>query len=138
MDPAFPPAHNQLAQGYLAKQKYAEAIAELKKAIQLSGDSPGLYSLILETYNGSPAVTELLLNTTSTESKIRWAVLTGRCFHSAAVVELRRRGRAIRGVWLSSILTENQIAERLSHKFDGYLGIKENSLSFVMQRSLIC
>jgi len=99
----------------------------------------GSTALILETRNGSPAVTELLLNTTSTESKIRWAVLTGRCFHSAAVVELRRRGRAIRGVWLSSILTENRIAERLSDKlFDGYLGITENSLSFVLQRSLVC
>jgi len=43
MDPAFPAAHNQLAQGYLAKHTYTEAIAELQKAIQLSGDSPGLY-----------------------------------------------------------------------------------------------
>jgi hypothetical protein len=72
-------------------------------------------------------------------SFVLWAILTGRCFPSAAVMELRRRGRAIRVLWLSSILTENQIAERLSHKlFKGYLGITENSLSFVLQRLLIC
>lgn len=53
MDPAFPAANNQLAQAYLAKHKYAEAIAELQKAIQLSGDSPGSTALIFETYNGS-------------------------------------------------------------------------------------
>jgi DNA-binding SARP family transcriptional activator len=41
MDPAFRAAHSPLAQGYLAKHKYAEAIAELQKAVQLSGDSPG-------------------------------------------------------------------------------------------------
>jgi tetratricopeptide (TPR) repeat protein len=36
MDPAF--AHNQLAQAYLEKHMFAEAIAELQKAIQISGE----------------------------------------------------------------------------------------------------
>jgi Flp pilus assembly protein TadD len=36
MDPNFALAHNQLAQAYLQKNMYAEAVAELQKAVQLS------------------------------------------------------------------------------------------------------
>jgi Flp pilus assembly protein TadD len=40
MDPNFALAHNQLAQAYLQKHMYDEAVAELRKAVQLSGGSP--------------------------------------------------------------------------------------------------
>src|ERR1700757_3011210 len=40
MDPEFAFAHNQLAQAYLEKHMFAEAIAELERAIQISGGSP--------------------------------------------------------------------------------------------------
>ena len=40
MDPNFALAHNQLGPAYLQKQMYDEAVAELQKAVQLSGGSP--------------------------------------------------------------------------------------------------
>jgi tetratricopeptide (TPR) repeat protein len=40
MDPNFALTHNHLGQAYLQKHMYDEAIAELQKAVQLSGGGP--------------------------------------------------------------------------------------------------
>jgi TolB-like protein/Tfp pilus assembly protein PilF len=40
MDANFPLAHNQLGVAYLQQQRHEEAIAELQKAVQLSGGNP--------------------------------------------------------------------------------------------------
>src|ERR1700733_9843211 len=50
MDPNFAFAHNQLAQAYLEKQMFAEAIAELEKAIQISGGSPTFTANLARVY----------------------------------------------------------------------------------------
>jgi len=42
MDPAFVPVHLVLGQAYAQKQMYQEAIAELQRAVTLSGHSPGV------------------------------------------------------------------------------------------------
>jgi Flp pilus assembly protein TadD len=53
MDPNFALAHNQLAQAYLQKHMYAEALAELKTAVQLSGDSPTCIANLARAYVAS-------------------------------------------------------------------------------------
>jgi Flp pilus assembly protein TadD len=53
MDPNFALAHNQLAQAYLQKHMNAEAVAELKKAVQLSGDSPTCIANLARAYVAS-------------------------------------------------------------------------------------
>jgi Flp pilus assembly protein TadD len=58
MELAFPAAPNQLAQGYLAKHMYAEAIGELQKAIQLSGDSPIFSANLARAYVATNRKTE--------------------------------------------------------------------------------
>ena len=40
LDPNFGLAHNHLAQAYLQEHRNDEAVAELQKAVQLSGGSP--------------------------------------------------------------------------------------------------
>jgi Flp pilus assembly protein TadD len=53
MDPNFALAHNQLAQAYLQKHMYAEAVAELQKAVKLSGDSPTCLANLARAYVAS-------------------------------------------------------------------------------------
>ena len=53
VDPNFALAHNQLAQAYLQKHIYAEAVAELQKAVQLSGDSPTCIANLARAYVAS-------------------------------------------------------------------------------------
>jgi Flp pilus assembly protein TadD len=53
MDPNFALAHNQLAQAYLQKRMYDEAVAELKKAVQLSGNSPTCVANLARAYVAS-------------------------------------------------------------------------------------
>jgi Flp pilus assembly protein TadD len=53
MDPNFALAHNQLAQAYLQKQMYDEAVAELKTAVQLSGGSPAFIANLARAYVAS-------------------------------------------------------------------------------------
>src|SRR5207245_5905206 len=53
MDPSFALAHNQLGQAYLEKHMFGEAIAELKKAIQLSGGSPTCTANLARAYAAS-------------------------------------------------------------------------------------
>jgi tetratricopeptide (TPR) repeat protein len=50
MDPNFALAHNQLAQAYLQKHMYDEAVAELQKAVQLSGGSPTCIANLARAY----------------------------------------------------------------------------------------
>lgn len=50
LGPNFGLAHNQLAQAYLQKQNSEEAIAELRKAIQLSGDCPTCTANLARAY----------------------------------------------------------------------------------------
>jgi cytochrome c-type biogenesis protein CcmH/NrfG len=50
MDPNFALAHNQLAQAYLQEHMYAEAVAELQKAVKLSGDSPTCIANLARAY----------------------------------------------------------------------------------------
>ena len=58
MDPNFALAHNQLAQAYLQKHKYDEAVAELQKAVQLSGDSTTCVANLARAYVASGKRTE--------------------------------------------------------------------------------
>jgi Flp pilus assembly protein TadD len=53
MDPNFALAHNQLAQAYLQKHMYSVAIAELQKAVKLSGDSPTCMANLARAYVAS-------------------------------------------------------------------------------------
>jgi tetratricopeptide (TPR) repeat protein len=53
MDPNFAMAHNQLAQGYLEKHMYGEAVAELQKAVKLSGGSPTCIANLARAYAAS-------------------------------------------------------------------------------------
>jgi tetratricopeptide (TPR) repeat protein len=53
MDPNFAMAHNQLAQGYLEKHMYSEAVTELQKAVQLSGGSPTCIANLARAYVAS-------------------------------------------------------------------------------------
>jgi Flp pilus assembly protein TadD len=50
MDANFALAHNQLAQAYLQKHMYDDAVAELRKAVQLSGDSPTCLANLARAY----------------------------------------------------------------------------------------
>ena len=50
MDPNFALAHNQLAQAYLQKHMYDDAVAELQKAVQLSGGSPTCIANLARAY----------------------------------------------------------------------------------------
>jgi tetratricopeptide (TPR) repeat protein len=53
MDPNFALAHNQLAQAYLQKDMYDEAVAELQEAVKLSGDSPTCIANLARAYVAS-------------------------------------------------------------------------------------
>ena len=53
MDPNFALAHNQLAQAYLQKHMYDEAVAELQKAVRLSGGSPTCIANLARAYVAS-------------------------------------------------------------------------------------
>jgi eukaryotic-like serine/threonine-protein kinase len=50
MDPNFANAYNCLADGYLHKRMYKEAIAEIQKAVELSGQSTLWVSTLASTY----------------------------------------------------------------------------------------
>jgi Flp pilus assembly protein TadD len=50
MDPDFAFAHNQLAQAFIQKHMYDEAVAELQKAVQLSGGSPTCIANLARAY----------------------------------------------------------------------------------------
>jgi Flp pilus assembly protein TadD len=50
LDPNFALAHNQLAEAYIQKHMYEKAITELRKAVQLSGDSPTLIANLARAY----------------------------------------------------------------------------------------
>ena len=50
MDPNFALAHNQLAQAYLQKHMNDEAVAELRKAAHLSGESPTVMANLARAY----------------------------------------------------------------------------------------
>lgn len=53
MNPSFAFAHNQLAQAYIEKQMFNEAISELQQAIRLAGDSPIFVANRARAYAGS-------------------------------------------------------------------------------------
>jgi Flp pilus assembly protein TadD len=53
MDPNFALAHNQLGQAYLQKHMNDEAVAELQKAVQLSGGSPTCIANLARAYVAS-------------------------------------------------------------------------------------
>jgi tetratricopeptide (TPR) repeat protein len=53
MDPNFGLAHNHLGQAYLQKQMYGEAVAELQKAVQLSGGGPTCMANLARAYAAS-------------------------------------------------------------------------------------
>ena len=50
MDPNFGLAHYQLAQAYLQQHMHDEAVAELQKAVQLSGGSPTAIANLARAY----------------------------------------------------------------------------------------
>jgi tetratricopeptide (TPR) repeat protein len=58
MDPNFALAHNQLAQAYLQKHMNDEAVAELQKAVQLSGGSPTCIASLARAYAASGKISE--------------------------------------------------------------------------------
>ena len=64
MDPNFGLAHNHLAQAYLQKQMNDEAVAELQKAVQLSGGSPTCIANLARAYvaSGKRSEAEKLLS----------------------------------------------------------------------------
>ena len=64
MDPNFGLAHNHLAQAYLQKHMNDEAVAELQKAVQLSGDSPTCVANLARAYvaSGNRSEAERLLS----------------------------------------------------------------------------
>jgi cytochrome c-type biogenesis protein CcmH/NrfG len=45
MNPAFAFAHNQLAQAYIQKQQFGDAISELEEAIRLAGETRYLWPI---------------------------------------------------------------------------------------------
>jgi Flp pilus assembly protein TadD len=53
MDPNFALAHNQLGQAYLQMQMDGQAVAELQKAVQLSGHSPTCMANLARAYVAS-------------------------------------------------------------------------------------
>ena len=53
MDPGFALAHNQLGLAYLERTMFGEAIAELQKAVQLSGGSPTCVANLARAYAAS-------------------------------------------------------------------------------------
>jgi tetratricopeptide (TPR) repeat protein len=53
MDPNFALAHNQLGQAYLQKHMNDEAVAELQKAVRLSGGSPTSIANLARAYVAS-------------------------------------------------------------------------------------
>lgn len=73
MDPNFAMAHNQLAQAYLQKHMYDQAIAEQQKAVQLSGDSPTCIANLARAYSLSGKRSEAmkLLNDLKSSSTAR-------------------------------------------------------------------
>jgi TolB-like protein/DNA-binding winged helix-turn-helix (wHTH) protein/Flp pilus assembly protein TadD len=52
MNPGFAFAHNQLAQAYIEKRMFKEAVRELQKAIQISGESPAFAANLARAYIG--------------------------------------------------------------------------------------
>jgi len=60
MDPNFALAHNQLAQAYLQKHMSDEAVAELQKAVHLSGRSPTCIANLARAYVASGKRSEAL------------------------------------------------------------------------------
>jgi tetratricopeptide (TPR) repeat protein len=60
MDPNFALAHNQLAQAYLQKHMYAEAVAELQKAVELSNGSPTCIANLARAFAASGKTSEAL------------------------------------------------------------------------------
>jgi tetratricopeptide (TPR) repeat protein len=60
MDSNFALAHNQLAQAYLQKHLNEEAVAELQKALQLSGGSPTVMANLARAYVASGKRNEAL------------------------------------------------------------------------------
>jgi len=60
MDANFALAHNQLAQAYLGKYMYDEAVAELRKAVQLSEGSPTCMANLARAYAASGKKSEAL------------------------------------------------------------------------------
>jgi len=52
MNPNFASAHNQLAQAFIEKKMFHEAILELQKAIQLSGGSSTFTANLARAYAG--------------------------------------------------------------------------------------
>jgi len=60
MDANFALAHNQLAQAYLGKHMYDEAVAELRKAVQLSEGSPTCIANLARAYAASGKKSEAL------------------------------------------------------------------------------
>jgi Flp pilus assembly protein TadD len=53
MDSTFAVARFELGQAYLEKHVYAEVVSELKKAVQLSGDSPTCIANLARAYVAS-------------------------------------------------------------------------------------
>jgi len=53
MNPGFAFAHNQLAQAYIQKRMFGEAIGELQEAIKLAGDNPIFVANLARAYAGS-------------------------------------------------------------------------------------
>ena len=58
MDPNFALAHNQLALAYLQKHMNEDAVAELQKAVRLSGGSPTCIANLARAYVASGKRTE--------------------------------------------------------------------------------
>ena len=58
MNPGFAFAHNQLAQAYIEKKMFGEAITELREAIRLSGDNPIFVANLARAFAGSNRKTE--------------------------------------------------------------------------------
>ena len=53
MDPGFGAAHQHLGQAYLQKRMFEQAIAQLQKAVELSGGSPASTANLARAYAGS-------------------------------------------------------------------------------------
>jgi len=50
MDPDFALAHDQLAEAYMQEHLYEKAVKELRKAVQLSGNSPTCVASLARAY----------------------------------------------------------------------------------------
>jgi Flp pilus assembly protein TadD len=83
MDPSFALAHNQLGQAYLQKRMDDEAVAELQKAVQLSGNSPTCMANLARAYVAADKRSEAVKLLSDLEKRSNSS-----CSHASEIAEI--------------------------------------------------